>query len=155
VISVVVGIHVVSGLIAVVAGVTAMLARKGSRRHRRAGQIWLVGLGGLCVTAPVLASLDWTHRWHLVVLGAAAAGLAAAGFLGARRRWRGWRAAHIAGMCGSFITAVTAFYVDNGPRLPLWNLLPPIVFWFLPSVVGLPLLVRALRRHVPRRTAQP
>jgi hypothetical protein len=40
---------------------------------------------------------------------------------------------------------------NNGPRLPVWNLLPPIAFWFLLSVVGLPLLVRALRRHLPRR----
>jgi len=155
VISVVVGLHVLCGLVAVVAGVTATLTRKGSRRHRRVGQVWLVGLGGLCVSAPVLASLDWAHRWHLVVLGVVAAGLAALGFLGTRRRWKGWRAAHIAGMSGSFITTLTAFYVDNGPRLPVWNLLPPIVLWFLPGVVGLPLLMRALRRHVPRRPVQP
>lgn len=155
VISAVVGIHVVCGIVAVVAGVTAMLTRKGTRRHRRAGRVWLIGLGGLCVTAPVLASLDWAHRWHLVVLGAVAAGLAAVGFLGARRRWPGWRAAHIAGMSGAFVTALTAFYVDNGPRLPVWNLLPPIAFWFLPSAVGVPLLVRALRRHVPRSAARP
>ncbi|MGD9527430.1 MAG: hypothetical protein AB7V44_11640 [Pseudonocardia sp.] len=146
----VVALHVASGLIAVAAGVTAMLTRKGARRHRRAGRVGLTGLGGLCVTAPVLASVDWAHRWHLVVLGAVAAGLAAVGFLGARLRRPGWRAAHIAGMSCSFITALTAFYVDNGPRLPVWNLLPPAAFWVLPSVVGLPLLVRALRRHAGR-----
>ena len=79
-----------------------------------------------------------------------AAGLAAVGFLGARLRWPGWRTAHIAGMSCSFIAALTAFYVDNGPRLPVWNLLPPAAFWVLPSVVGLPLLVWALRRHAGR-----
>jgi hypothetical protein len=52
-------------------------------------------------------------------------------------------------MSGAFITALTAFYVDNGPRLPLWNLLLPIAFWFLPSAVGLPLLIRALRPPRP------
>ncbi|MGI5132492.1 hypothetical protein ACQEVB_37205 [Pseudonocardia sp. CA-107938] len=155
-ITVVVGIHVISGLTAVVAGVTAMLTRKGTRRHRRAGRVWLVALGGVCVTAPILASIDWAHRWHLVVLGTAAATLAAVGFLGARRRWPGWRATHIAGMSCAFITALTAFYVDNGPRLPVWNLLPPIAFWFLPAAVGLPLLLRALHRHTgPRRRLGP
>ena len=83
-------------------------------------------------------------------LGAVAATLAAVGFLGARRRWPGWRAVHIAGMSCSFITALTAFYVDNGPRLQVWNLLPPVAFWFLPGAVGLPLLLRALHRHVGR-----
>jgi hypothetical protein len=42
---------------------------------------------------------------------------------------------------------LTAFYVDNGPRLPLWKELPPIAFWTLPSLIGLPLLARALARH--------
>ncbi|MCH6165265.1 hypothetical protein [Pseudonocardia alaniniphila] len=112
-----------------------------------------MGLAGLCVTALILASMDWAHRWHLIVLGGMAAVLAAVGFLWAHRRWRGWRATHIVGMSCSFIAVLTAFYVDNGPRLPVWNLLPPIAFWFLPSAVGLPLLVRALRRHVGRRSA--
>ena len=39
------------------------------------------------------------------------------------------------------------FYVDNSPRLPLWKLLPPLSFWFLPSAVGVPLLVVALARN--------
>jgi uncharacterized membrane protein len=150
VVSIVVGAHVLCGLGAVTAGVVAMRTRKGSLRHRRAGRVWLVGLGGLCVTALVLASLDWAHRWHLAVLAVVAAGMAAVGFLGARRRWRGWRAAHIVGMGGSFVAALTAFYVDNGPRLPVWNLLPPTAFWFLPAVIGLPVLLRALRRERAR-----
>ncbi|WP_112274001.1 hypothetical protein [Lentzea terrae] len=28
-------------------------------------------------------------------------------------------------MGGSYIAMLTAFYVDDGPRLPLWQLLPP------------------------------
>jgi uncharacterized membrane protein len=143
----VVGVHVLCGLFAVAAGVTAMLTRKGSPRHRRAGRAWLIGLGGLCVTAAVLGSWDWAHRWHLLALGTAAAILASIGFLAARRRWVNRRAVHIAAMGGSFVAALTAFYVDNGPRLPLWNLLPPVTFWFLPALVGLPLMIRALRRH--------
>jgi len=42
---------------------------------------------------------------------------------------------------------LTAFYVDNGPKLPGWRLLPPVTFWFLPTLVALPFAVLALRRH--------
>lgn len=51
----------------------------------------------------------------------------------------------------SYLTMLTAFYVDNGPRLPLWELLPPAVFWFLPTAAGIPLIARALARHLPKR----
>jgi hypothetical protein len=52
-------------------------------------------------------------------------------------------------MALSYIAMLTAFYVDNGPRLPLWKLLPPTAFWFLPAAAGLPLLIRTLRRVSP------
>ena len=47
----------------------------------------------------------------------------------------------------SYIVLLTAFHVDNGPHLPLWDRLPAIALWMLPTVAGLPLLVRAARRH--------
>ena len=49
-------------------------------------------------------------------------------------------------MAVSYIALVTGFYVDNGPNLPLWNLLPHITYWLLPIVIGIPLLLRSLRR---------
>jgi hypothetical protein len=42
---------------------------------------------------------------------------------------------------------LTAFYVDNGKNLPLWKELPEIAFWFLPSAIGVPLILKALFRH--------
>ena len=50
-------------------------------------------------------------------------------------------------MGSSYIVLLTAFYVDNCPRLPVWERLPGITFWFLPSVVGVRLIVRAIRRQ--------
>jgi hypothetical protein len=41
---------------------------------------------------------------------------------------------------------LTAFYVDNGPHLPLWDHLPTFAFWLLPSAIGAPVIIRALRR---------
>lgn len=117
--------------------------------HVTCGTVYLGALVGLCAGAPILAVLDWAHRWHLVALAGIAAALAGLGLFGARsRRWN----AHIVGTGGSSIVMLAAFYVDNGPRLPLWNQLPPIVFWFLPIVVGWPVLWRALhRRRAPHR----
>jgi hypothetical protein len=42
---------------------------------------------------------------------------------------------------------LTAFYVDNGRQLPVWDRLPTLANWLLPAVVGAPLIWRA----VPRR----
>jgi hypothetical protein len=28
--------------------------------------------------------------------------------------------------------------------LPLWNMLPPLTFWFLPAAIGLPIITRAV-----------
>jgi hypothetical protein len=64
-----------------------------------------------------------------------------------RRRWSPWPRLHLAGMGASYIFMLTAFYVDNGKNLPLWDQLPQIAFWFLPSLLGVPILVYAWLRH--------
>ncbi|SMC60274.1 hypothetical protein SAMN05660733_00702 [Lentzea albidocapillata] len=140
--------HVLLGLMATITGAAAMLSPKRAGRHPRRGLFYLAGLTGVALTGSVIAMSDWTHLWHLATLGAAAAALAAMGFAARRTRWRGWLAWHIVGMGGSYIAMLTAFYVDNGPRLPLWQLLPPVTFWFLPAIVGLPLIAFSLRRYV-------
>jgi hypothetical protein len=49
---------------------------------------------------------------------------------------------------------LTAFYVDNGPNLPVWRSLPPLAHWLLPGLVGLPILGWVLRRHPLLRRAR-
>jgi hypothetical protein len=59
-------------------------------------------------------------------------------------------------MGGSYIALLTGFYVDNGPFLPLWNRLPHLSYWLLPSLIGVPLIRRALRRfRAGGRTPEP
>jgi hypothetical protein len=41
---------------------------------------------------------------------------------------------------------LTAFYVDNGPNLPVWRHLPAIAYWLAPTVIGTPLMLRSIRR---------
>lgn len=51
------------------------------------------------------------------------------------------------GMAVSYVVLLTAFYVDNGPHLPLWRALPPLAHWLIPSVVGVPILIWVHARH--------
>lgn len=149
VLAMVVPAHVLCGLVAVACGLGAMLTRKGGVAHRRLGRSYLAALVGLGLTAPILAAADWPHRWHLVILGGLALGSAAIGYTAVRFRRPARPAVHIAGMGGAYILMLTAFYVDNGPRLPLWNLLPPVLLWLIPALVGTPVTIRAVRRHAP------
>jgi hypothetical protein len=46
----------------------------------------------------------------------------------------------------AYTAILTAFYVDNGPHLPLWDRLPTLAFWLLPSAIAAPLITRAIIR---------
>jgi hypothetical protein len=137
-------VHVAAGLLAVVSGASAMFVRKGARTHRRAGLAYLATLAITCVSGIGLALSRWPLFPHLLGLGLLAAALAGAGYA---NRHRSTPIAHLLGMGTSYAAMLTAFYVDNGPRLPVWRLLPAVAFWILPSLVALPLLVRAVRRY--------
>ena len=103
-----------------------------------------------------MALLRLTEDWHLLLIALVAFTAGSLGYLARRRRWRGWLRLHLRGMSGSYIALLTGFYVDNGPNLPLWERLPTVAFWLLPSLIGAPLVVRAMaRRHltVLRRAA--
>lgn len=152
---VVLAVHVAAGLVAVLAGLLAALARKRVGRHPVAGRVYLGGLATVAATATVLAVLRWPHDVHLLALGMIALGCGLGGFMARRRRRPGWVRRHILGMGGSYVVLLTAFYVDNGPQLPVWQLLPAWVFWVLPAVVGAPLIAAAVRRYGPGRGLNP
>ncbi|GAA4297091.1 hypothetical protein BJY14_000715 [Actinomadura luteofluorescens] len=131
----------------IVPGVGHLLMENGPKRpgrHPRSGRVHLGALVVVAVTASGIAAAR-PRTSYLLILGALAVAAAGVGLSARRMRWHGWRH-HIAAMAISYITLLTAFYVDDGPRLPLWKPLPPITFWFLPAGVGLPLLLRALHR---------
>jgi len=100
-----------------------------------------------------MAGIRWSHSAYLFVLGCIAFGFGSLGYAARKRRWQGGLSSHMLGMSLSFIVLMTAFYVDNGPKLPIWKQLPVLVFWVGPSAIGLPLLARALRRRNARVAA--
>ena len=142
-----IGVHILFGLTCVVAGLVAMLSPKRQGRHPFAGAIYFWSLTGLFITAAALAALRWTEDYHLFVLGALSLASALLGRRARRQRLLHWVPIHITGMSVSYVILITAFYVDNGKNLPLWNRLPQELFWILPSLIGLPLIILQLIRH--------
>src|SRR5205085_921921 len=96
-------------------------------------------------TATALAAMRWRQDYYLLIIGAVAFTAATAGYRH-RRRHRPGDTGHIAGMGIGYVAMLTAFYVDNGPHLPLWDRLPPLSFWVLPSAIGAPIVVLAILR---------
>jgi hypothetical protein len=79
------------------------------------------------------------------LIGAVAFTAATIGYQHRRRQWPG-DTGHITGMGTAYVAMLTAFYVDNGPHLPLWDRLPALAFWLLPSAIGAPIITRAVTR---------
>jgi hypothetical protein len=140
-------VHIAAGATGVVAGGLAAAAHKRPGRHPRAGAVYLYAVGAVFATATVMAALRWRHDWHLFLIATVAFGLALSGWWARRARPRRWMAWHGAAMAGSYVALLTGFYVDNGPRLPLWDRLPHLAYWLLPAAVGIPVTWRALRRN--------
>ena len=144
-------VHVPAGAIAALVGAGAMLAPKGGSAHRWCGRAYLRSLIVVAVTGLALVATRGPHFAHLGALGIVAAFL---GVIGYSARRRPSAAAHIACMGASYIVMLTAFYVDNGPKLPGWRELPAISFWFLSTVVGAPFVARAIWRRAPTSTGR-
>ncbi|TAM67800.1 MAG: DUF2306 domain-containing protein [Microbacteriaceae bacterium] len=145
-------VHVAAALVAIVTGIAAMLTHKGPGRHPRVGRWYLGALLVVFATACVLAGFRWPTDLPLVLVGGIGVAAALYGFV-FRQLHRPGDVPHIVAMGVSYIAMLTAFYVDNGPHLPVWQLLPAWTFWVLPSVVGVPLVIRAALRRKRSTTA--
>jgi len=149
----IVALHVLAGLTAVASGLFAMRLPKGRGRHSQTGTIYFWSLGVLFVSAAALSAMRWPEDAHLFALGGLAFALGIAARLAARRGWD--LRIHAGGMGASFIVMLTAFYVDNGPNLPLWRDLPPVAYWTVPAILGLPIILWTFARHPLLRAPAP
>ncbi len=140
-------IHILLGIICVISGGVAMLSKKGSRLHVRAGKIYYWVLLLVFITVIPLSIMRWPLNNHLLALGALSFLTAHQGKQLARRPSPGWTRLHTILMGSSYIFLLTAFYVDNGKNLPFWNQFPQFSFWIFPAAIGIPIIIRALMRH--------
>jgi hypothetical protein len=143
----IIAIHVTAGLSCTVAGLVAMLAPKRAGRHPTAGTVYCWSLVVVFLSMTALSLIRWPANNHLFALGILSFGAGTAGRTVRRRQRPGWLPLHVTGMAISYILLLTAFYVDNGPHLSLWRSLPPLAYWLLPSLVGVPILLWVLRYH--------
>ena len=54
---------------------------------------------------------------------------------------------HVTGIGLAYIIQLTAFYIANGGFLPLWKDFSPIIYWTLPGIIGIPIVIITLLRH--------
>jgi hypothetical protein len=149
--------HIAAALTCVLTGALAATAPKRPGRHTLSGRIFFWSLAVVFASSTTMAVLRLAEDWHLLVIGTVAFGAGCLGYLARRRQHPGWLRIHIPAMGSAYIALFTGFYVDNGPHLPLWDRLPVLTYWTLPSLVGVPLILRALarRRLLRVRSASP
>jgi hypothetical protein len=143
----VLSIHILAGLVCVITGIIAMLSKKQRGLHPKSGRIYFRFLIVVFATATIMASGRWQESYHLFFLGLISFGSAFIGKTSLRHKWRKWSIVHITGMGFSYIFLLIAFYVDNGRFLPVWKNFHPVIYWLLPLLVGIPIIMRALLRH--------
>jgi hypothetical protein len=141
------GVHMLAALGALVSGILAATARKRPGRHPRAGRVYLWFIGFVVASASVMAIVRWEHSAYLLALAVLLSGLATLGWFSRPSRYPSRYRRHAIGMGGSFIVLLTGFYVDNGAQLPVWDQLPPVLYWIIPALIGVPLILLALRRY--------
>ena len=137
----------------VTSGAQSALAKRneqlpeGSDAHRRWGRWYRGSLAPTVLSAAALATVRPAADWPLLVLGAVAVVAAVLGRpTGPRRPAAAGRTRHATAMAVSYSALLTAFYVDNGSHLPLWNRLPTLAFWLGPTLIATLLLARSARR---------
>ncbi|WP_326641214.1 hypothetical protein OIE67_16570 [Nonomuraea fuscirosea] len=140
-------VHIPAGLTCVISGAVAALTRKGGAAHRHFGRVYVWGLAVVFGTMTVMSAIRWRENAHLFFIGVVALAAGCAGYRD--RRGRLSDRVHITCMGVSYVALLTAFYVDNGPHLPVWDRLPTWAFWLLPSLLGLPVIFRAIRARGP------
>lgn len=143
----VLAVHVLAGVASVLTGLIAMLSHKGPGRHPRFGTFYYWSLCVVFITMTLLSAMRWAQDYHLFILGVLSFAAATVGRQLAPSRTTGHVRIHVTAVGLSYILLLTAFYVDNGPNLPLWRSLPALAYWLLPLLVGAPIVLRILFHH--------
>ena len=139
-------LHITLGVTGLVLGTIALWTRKRHGRHTTVGEAYHWIMLSVCVTATVVAVLDWQRLWWFVLVAAGSYAFALRGYVAAKRRWPGWLRAHITGQGGSYIAMVTAALVVNWQRLTGEPGVTSLWAWLLPTVIGTPIIAWVQRQ---------
>jgi hypothetical protein len=137
--------HIALGTAGLILGPVAMTARKRSGLHTKTGEVYHWVVLGVCVSAAILAVLDWGRLWWFLIIATGSYAFALLGYVAAKRRWRGWLRAHVAGQGGSYIAMVTAVLVVNWETFTGTRGSVSPWAWALPTLVGTPIITWVTR----------
>lgn len=146
-------LHIMSGTLCLIVGLLAAFSKKRRGRHTFFGEIYHGSYAVVFISAVATAVMHWQQDAYLFFIALFSYGLALFGYLARKRRWHNWLAKHIGGMLGSYIGVVTAVLVVNVSNVPFFSEWPPLLFWFLPTLVGTPIII-AIGRRVKRGKIQ-
>ena len=152
-------VHILAGPTTVITGIVAFILPKRQGRHSHWGVRYLWAYSLVFLTATILSVERWSVDAYLFFIALMGYGFALGGYVASRFRreaWlirllgKNWVIVHIVGTIGSYIVLLTGFYVDNAHLIPLLNQLPQLTFWVLPTVIGIPFIVRSITRFAPK-----
>ncbi|WP_432355567.1 DUF2306 domain-containing protein [Sporosarcina sp. A2] len=160
IISILLIIHIIVGIICLLTGTLALFVKKKKGSHTIIGEVYHGGYVVIFITSLAMAIMNWSESSYLFYIALFSYGLALFGYLARKLRWRNWLNKHIAGMIGSYIGIITATLVVNGSKIPLVNEIPVLLLWFIPTLIGTPIIIIVSRRYSNpvssrRKTANP
>lgn len=145
-------IHIITGVICLISGLFAMFSKKRKGKHSLFGQIYHWSYVGVFITAVLMAVIHWQESQYLFYIALFSYGLALTGYLSVRmKKSSKWLNLHIGGMLGSYIGIVTAILVVNVHKIPVLNELPTIYYWFLPTIIGTPIIRLVGRKYAAKK----
>lgn len=145
-------VHIIAGSVCLVCGLGAMFSKKRKGKHTKFGQIYHGSYVAVFLTAVLIAILHWEDSQYLFYIALFSYGLALMGFLSVKmKKMKKWLTLHISGMLGSYIGIVTATLVVNVNKIPILNELPVIYYWFLPTLIGTPLIFTVGQKYKPKK----
>lgn len=144
-------IHIITGIVCLITGVFSMLAKKRRGKHTKLGKVYHSSYIYVFVTAILMSIINWEESQYLFYIALFSYGLALMGFLSVKKKKsKKWLLLHLSGMLGSYIGIVTATLVVNIHKIPYLNEFPVLLFWFLPTIIGTPIIFMVGQKYRPK-----
>jgi uncharacterized membrane protein len=104
-------LHITAAVSGLLLGPVVMVAAKKKGLHTKSGRFYYYIVSFVCISAAVLAILNWQQAWFLFLIAVFCYSCLAMGYRAASRRKLNWRRFHISGMIGSYSALVTVALV--------------------------------------------
>lgn len=140
--------HLLLAVLAIVAGTLVVLAKKGTRRHRWLGRIYVGMMIAVNVTAFLIYELfggfglfHWMALFSLLTL--------LIGYVSVRSRSGGWKVRHAYFMSGSYVGLIAALAAEILTRTPWLPFFGAVAVASISVIfVGIMLMFRYIPRHI-------